>query len=1640
MGVSSKGSGPCETCGGRVEQCAGHFGRIVLPLPVFHIGYFRRVVQLLQCICKSCGRVLVNDEEKTRLSRRLRQAAKSAGPARPGGHDGWPLPDPATFSDLGDVLGPLTTAAWDPTDPTGDGARASLGTTAPGRSAGPSSANDAGERKTRESVFKAVLDRAKRCRTCPWCGQQNGPVKKCPGSLKILHDRFGKTPSEAANERRGQFRDAAEANPDLVPLLRGLVELLDPLKVLELFRRVPDADLPALDLGGRPEHLLVTDVAVPPICIRPSVEVEGGASNEDDLTVKLMNIVELSGAIESGLGGVQAKSVAEWWDSLQVECATLINAELPGVPAGNGGPGGGGKRPRGLVQRLKGKQGRFRGNLSGKRVDFTGRTVISPDPNVDVDEVVVPTAMATTLTFPERVTPHNIERLRTAIRNGTRRWPGARFLVSAPRDLDSGEPIEDPAAPPSRPKPPAGGGGLGTDPVRSYLQYGDRRALARDLRPGDVVERHLVDGDVVLFNRQPSLHRVSLLAFRARVLPGRTLRFNECVCAPFNADFDGDEMNIHVPQTEESRAEALALSGVLANLRVPRGGEILVGATQDFVTAAWLLTERDQLFSRSEFAQLAAAATDGAATLAWLPEPAVLKPAERWTGKQLMGFLLSPSGGRGGWAPASPELSGWAQPPLGAGGRGGADEDAAMRAQELAGGGDGGGCGGRSRDDWARAADENAAERCRRAGFDPPPSDGGLGRARRSKVAALCAPGMHLAVRERGGGCRCSDAETGRALAADEVHNCPDDGLVLILGSEVICGRLGKTTLGGGGKTGLFSALIQDASPAHSAAVMGRLSRLAARFLSERGFSIGVADVRPSVSLMETKREAIRREYAKCEELIEQFRVGKLEADAGCDASATLENRVLGILNGVRSLCADHCLRELPRDNGPLIQAQSGAKGSPINICQMVACVGQQSIGGRRAPDGFGAGRSLPHFPTDDRSPEGKGFVATSYFEGLSPTEFFFHAAAGREGLVDTAVKTAETGYMSRRLIKALEDLCVAYDGTVRASNGAISQFRYGDDGLDPVEAEADGGQPLDLARAWRVVPGPGRGPDVMNSRDDQDEEEAALLVGAARRAAVDALREAGLMAPSPAGGDALGGSGGGGGGALGEDMDERTADDAEEDDPCDPEDHASPSPRCRDSVRASLAARVGDIARVRERLGLPADRADACRPELEALAAQTAGLCRRQIRAWCRRVATKIATCRVDPGSTVGATGAQSIGEPGTQMTLKTFHFAGVAAMNVTLGVPRIKEIINASQTISTPVLTVELENPESEAAARLVKARLEGTQLQAVAESIKIVEDPSMPYLTIKLDRARLNNLGLDLTADDVRQSLAGSKLRCRAEMIELRGRDTLWVRPDDLAGRRFGIGAAAAAEANERKGRSLLPHLEDLKAGLPCLVVSGVPGVERAVVVGQQQQDGGPGGGGKGGGGGPAEAKSEAEGRRFQVVAQGVGLRDALGLEGVRASGTRSNHVAEAYAALGIEAARATICREIQATMAGHGMVVDWRHITLLADCMTGRGEVLGITRFGMARMKDSFLMLASFEKTTDHLFDAALRGRRDRIEGVSECIVMGVQAPVGTGMFRVFQEAEEERETAGEEAEEEGWERGWPRRDPPLFFCS
>lgn len=1246
----------CQTCSQGLLDCVGHFGYIDLQLPVFHVGYFRFVLSILQCICKRCSRFLLISDRDNLLAKLRR-------------------PDLSYLE--------------------------------------------------KKAIHKDIVTRSKKIKNCSHCGLVNGTVKKI-GLYKILHVTALTKAAEKAKQDENEHDDLLQmlksiGEKDTLELAdcleKAKAELLDPIRVKILFEQIPDNELPLhLISNFRPEDLIVTRVTVPPACIRPSVINEADASTEDDLTIKLSEIIFVNDVIaKRKSSGAQMSMLIEDWDFLQLHLALYINSETSGIPFALKP-----KKPtRGLVQRLKGKHGRFRGNLSGKRVDFSSRSVISPNPNLQIDEVGVPEHIAKILTFPERVNPSNIELMRQLIRNGADKFPGANY-------------IEDTAG------------------HRVFLRYESRFNAARNLKFGDIVERHLSDGDKVLFNRQPSLHKLSIMCHTAKVHQHRTLQFNECACTPYNADFDGDEMNLHLPQTLEARAEAAVLMGIKNNIITPRNGEPLIAAIQDFITGSFLMTHKDTFFDRGQAMQIISYILAGleATTVINLPHPCILKPRVLWSGKQIFSLVLVPN------------------------------------------------------------------------------------KASRKGICLVTKTKNYSKERE------------GRPQWNDL---CPEDGYVIIHDGELLTGAVDKSVLGSGSKNNIFYVMLRDISSDSAAKAMWRLGRVTSFFLANRGFSLGIDDVTPTNGLLHTKGELLQAGYSAVTDFIKKQQDGQLEPQPGQTTEQTLEVVILKELSGIREAAGKTCVKELGRKNAPLLMAMCGSKGSLINVSQMVACVGQQAIRGARVPDGFGD-RSLPYFDHREKTPLAKGFVENSFYSGLTATEFFFHTMAGREGLLDTAVKTAETGYMQRRLVKALEDLVSHYDGSVRNSRGDVVQFMYGDDYLDPVNME-DNNRPVNFKRLLSHVRCLFPCHHEVTMRPDDIVELASTT------------------------------------------MKGWTAENV--------------STGFKQDILEFLVQKRETLMKYMNRPDYHSNKA------IQSIDRITAT----QLAHFLDRALDKYLKAVLEPGTAVGAICAQSIGEPATQMTLKTFHFAGVASMNITQGVPRIKELINANKTISTPIIRAALLNPKDQEEARAVKMRLEKTTLGQVCQFMDQVVLPDDSFVLIKLYTERIKILKLEINEDSVAEAIV-RQLKISENRIEVPEETVIIVRP------------------------KATHELYQLRESLMNVVVKGFKNIKRAAIRIDDKDD-----------------------NNHYLAIEGEGLRDVMATYGVDPTKTTSNNVLEVAACLGVEAARTTIIKEINETMCGHGIGIDERHLKLLADTMTYRGEVLGITRFGLAKMKESALMLAS-----------------------------------------------------------------------------
>ena len=746
----------------------------------------------------------------------------------------------------------------------------------------------------------------KKERVCPYCGEQQ---------FKINFEKptsFVEVSSETDENGKTHKTEHKLTSAD----------------IRERLERIPDDDLRLLGIDpevARPEWAVLTVLPVPPVTVRPSIILENGQRSEDDLTHKLVDIIRINQRFkENQDAGAPQLIIEDLWELLQYHVTTYLDNEVADCPPARHRSG----RPlKTLSQRLKGKDGRFRGSLSGKRVNFSARTVISPDPNLSVGEVGVPLAIANEMSVPVRVTKQNIDDIRAMIKIGpnrpTLRDPCGANYVNRP----DGRRIRLIAGP-----------------------EGNCETVAEMVEPGWKVDRQLRDGDVVLFNRQPSLHRMSIMSHRLKVMNGRTFRLNPAVCPPYNADFDGDEMNLHVPQTEEARAEAELLVSVQENILSPRFGAPIIGGLHDHISGIFILTNQTKWYTKQEFLYLLKYTK-----MEHMPEPGkIVDGVPYWSNKQAFSVIL--------------------------------------------------------------------------------PKD--ISMFYKATCCQNCNP-----------------------CTKNTKEGCPNDAFVQIVNGELISGTIDKKSVGAMDGM-ILNRIIRLHGTKRAKEYIDDLTRLSIRGIMLNGFSYGINDTDLGKNQHKQIREVLDKAEEDAAKKIEIFEQGHLEPMPGRTPEETLELQLMSQLGKARDSTGSIASRHLGFENSAVVMAVSGARGSMLNIAQMAGCIGQQAVRGERLSRGY-ENRTLPHFKRGDKGASAHGFVRNSYKSGLTPTEFFFHAIGGREGLVDTAVRTSQSGYLQRRMINALQDLKVAYDGTVRSTGGKIIQFVYGEDGTDP--AKSASGLPVDV-------------------------------------------------------------------------------------------------------------------------------------------------------------------------------------------------------------------------------------------------------------------------------------------------------------------------------------------------------------------------------------------------------------------------------------------------------------------------------------------------------------------------------------------------------------------------------------------------
>jgi DNA-directed RNA polymerase I subunit RPA1 len=924
--------------------------------------------------------------------------------------------------------------------------------------------------------------------------------------------------------------------------------------------------------------------------------VLNGDKNETDDLNKLGKKAPLS---------LQEKLQASWLQ-LQTIVNVLYDSELDKLNV---------EGPAGLKQLLEKKEGLFRKHMMGKRVNYAGRSVISPDVYINTDEIGIPEIFAKKLTYPQPVNSINFWEMRQLVLNGPDVYPGACLVEY----------------------------GNGNIVRLKGKDYESRLAIAKQLLTPEsaidsnldikIVHRHLKNGDVLLFNRQPTLHRPSVMSHKARVLPNeKTLRMHYSNCKSYNADFDGDEMNAHLPQNEIARSEALNLMLSSEHYLVPKDGTPLGGLIHDHVVSGTALTMRDRFFDKADYQHLVYNSfnTHIRGNIKLLP-PAIIKPRLLWTGKQVVSTLL---------INLLPEHKGALNL-----------ESKAKISEKI----------------WYRETKSREPN--------------WTNDVRHPKSYN---PGQYM-----------------------------NESYVLIRQGNLLSGVLDKAHYG----SSSFS-LVHCCYELYGGDIAGQLltclGRLFTAYIQFRGFTLGVEDILLKDEVKKPMSKIIKKSK-KCgydvlaqvfqsisvedqKSLTEQYQRKHLNPDDSFmkEIDLAYKGSVDSFQNSLTNLCFPNGLIKKFPNNNLQLMIQSGAKGSSVNSMQMSVLLGQQELEGRR-PRLMANGNTLPSFLPYDPSPSSGGFITNSFMTGLTPQEYFFHCMAGREGLVDTAVKTSRSGYLQRCLIKHLEGIVVNYDMTVRDSDNSVIQFQYGEDSLSVEKTQF-----LNEKQFPFLIDNY----SIITSNRDEIERIRQICHHDVIMKKIEKIKEW---------------------------KHEFTAN------KCDDigyrwgpflnyskliaqEEHVKNMPfeervkyiNDKWNEMNKDEKKIYKKGKFKRRLPIttsynPDRYLGATSEKLEDFidnfinkyeskfsddlkyknwSSESFNLDKNKFR---ELIYLKSVKSCITPGDSVGILAAQSIGEPSTQMTLNTFHFAGRGDMNVTLGIPRLREILMvASANIKTPSMKV--------------------------------------------------------------------------------------------------------------------------------------------------------------------------------------------------------------------------------------------------------------------------------------------------------------------------------------------------------------
>jgi DNA-directed RNA polymerase II subunit RPB1 len=1219
---------------------------------------------------------------------------------------------------------------------------------------------------------------------------------------------------------------------------------ITPELVIKIFKRISDEDVAFMGFSptfSRPEWMVCQVLAVPPPAVRPSVKHDAQQRSEDDLSHSLIQIIKTNKSLADKIkADASPQAIDEEHLVLQYFIATMIDNKLTGAqPAAQRS----GRAFKSIKDRLNGKMGRLRGNLMGKRVDFSARSVITPDPNLSIQELGVPMKIASNITKPIKVNAENLAIMRTMVLNGPDVHPGAKLVEKRGKLIS--------------------------------LRYADRTTMAQQLVVGDVVHRHLMTGDAVLFNRQPTLHRMSMMGHIARIMPrGSTFRMNVGDTKPYNADFDGDEMNMHVPQDDEAEVELRHLAAVPFQMVSPASNKPIIGIFQDSLLGANQFTQLVQgkpiTFSRREAMTLCANLKD--------VDVALFKK-ERITSFELISLIL---------------------PPL------------TLRVKN-------------------KSYDEKSKE-----------------------------------------------------------------GLVDIVDGEYRSGQMDSGILSAT-SSGILHRVFNDYGNFVAAEFVDNLQHVVTEYMKTRAFSVGISDLLANQETVDAISTTIQSKKDQVDALMTSVLTGEFKNETGRSNAEELEDRISTILGKANEEAGKIGLESLDKNNRFVIIVKSGSKGSNLNIAQMISCLGQQQIDGKRIPYGFDQ-RTLPHFTKYDDSPKARGFIEASFIGGLSPSDLFFHAMGGRIGLIDTAVKTSTTGYIQRKLVKGLEDLIALYDGTVRNSKNSIVSFKYGDDNIDATKVE-EHALPLcemTMEEIYHHFHCEELSGEVAARFKDQ-EEDFMRINGAWVQYMVEARDVLNLK--------------------VFERADEKKV-------------------RCPVAFGHLLNLVQHQVKGEPDLTPLEVyrllDEAHERLVSLNAYAptemfttlfyyyfAPSQILKRKYTRAGVslllEHVVLQYKRAMVNPGEMVGIIAAQSIGEPTTQLTLNTFHRAG-SSSKVVGGMSRVEEILSLSPNPKNPSMTVFLKQDGKEF-ARYAKNLLEHTTLADVAVSTEIFFDPddsSGDVETVAFHR-EFEAIVAECTGMKPESSRSNWVVRIVLDPASMLDRALTMDDVNFVLKANYGNGVGTifsdynsdelvfrvrlSQELAKKKIKKTLDDVDNLNKlkmfedELLKLTLRGVYGAEKVSMRSVKNN----------------VEKTAGEFKRKEIYVldtTGSNLIETLALPYVDATRTVCNDIKEMCDVFGIEAACKSTYNELTDVLEADGYI-NAHHKMLLCARMTYKAKPIPIFRSGIkGDIGVSVIAKASFEETPEMFIQAAKFAELDPVRGVSANTMCGQKGYYGTNAFEVL----------------------------------